>query len=186
MLLDDDAKDDDAKLVRQWLAGDMADYEAVVARFQAPIFRFAYNLLGDREEAEDVAQEVFVAAYRHREQFDPRRARFSTWLFTIARHRCINSLKKKKLDTVAFDEFTADRPPGLRVEERTAFWESLDRALAALPWEQRTVFVLAEIEQLAYAEIAEIEKTSLGTIKSRLHRAKRALRAALEPMGRAR
>ena len=176
--------DDDAKLVSPDGAEDLADTSGVVARYQASLFRFAYNLIGNRQDAEDIVQEVFVAAYRHRAKFDARRGQLSTWLFTIARNRCINFLKRSRLPTVPVDARTLAQPQASQTDARRDFWEALDQALAALPLEQKTVFVLAEIEQLAYREIAEIEATSLGTVKSRLHRAKRALRACLETEAR--
>jgi RNA polymerase sigma-70 factor (ECF subfamily) len=111
------------------------------------------------------------------------RAAFSTWLFTIARNRCINLLKRSS--TVSLEKPAS-------VEDVTSadtlasqeLSEQLDRALAALPVEQRSAFVLAEIEELPYAEIARIERTSLGTVKSRIHRAKQRLRSLLEPVMR--
>jgi RNA polymerase sigma-70 factor, ECF subfamily len=171
---------EDQELVRRVLAGRTDDFRALVDRHQQPIFRFALGLLGNREEAEDATQEAFLAAFANLSGYDSSRAAFSTWLFTIARNRCINLLKRTQpialieLDSIG-DIGSAD--PTVRQE----LSQQLDRALTSLPVEQRSAFVLAEIEELSYAEIARIERTSLGTVKSRIHRAKQRLQSLLEP-----
>lgn len=172
---------DDRELVRRVLAGQTDDFRLLVERYQRSIFRFTSGLLWNREDAYDVTQEVFLAAFANLSGYVLSRAAFSTWLFTIARNRCINVLKRSR--PVALDE------PASVVDVKSAdtlpdqeLWQQLDRALAALPVEQRTAFVLAEIEELPYADIARIERTSLGTVKSRVHRAKQRLRSLLEPL----
>ncbi len=174
---------EDRELVRRVLAGQTDDFRALVDRHQQPIFRFASELLGNREEAEDVTQDAFLAAFANLSGYDSSRAVFSTWLFTIARNRCINLLKQSRpfafneLDSIA-DVTSADPIVSQELSQQ------LDRALASLPVEQRSAFVLAEIEELPYAEIARIERTSLGTVKSRIHRAKQRLQSLLEPVMR--
>ena len=171
---------EDRELVRRVLVGQTDDFRMLVERHQQPIYRFAFGLLGNCEEAEDVAQEVFLAAFVNLSGYDSSRAMFSTWLFTIARNRCINLLKQRRpiehneLDAIG-DVTVAD--PVVKQE----LSGQLDLALAALPVEQRSAFVLAEIEELPYAQIARIERTSLGTVKSRIHRAKQRLQSLLEP-----
>ena len=170
---------EDRKLVEQVLAGDTDDFRVLVERHQQSIFRFAFGLLGNREEAQDITQEAFLAAYVNLSGFDSSRASFSTWLFTITRNRCINWLKKRRkiashdLNSIA-DAIAVDPIVGQELLQQ------LDRELAALPVNQRSAFVLAEIEELPYAEIARIEQTTLGTVKSRIHRAKSRLRSLLE------
>ena len=174
---------DDRELVRRVLAGQTDDFRALVDRYQQPIFRFASGLLGNREEAEDVTQEAFLAGFANLSGYDSSRAAFSTWLFTIARNRCINLLKQRR--PIALNE--PDSIGGVAPADPIVSQElslRLDRALAALPVEQRSAFVLAEIEKLPYAEIARIEQTSLGTVKSRIHRAKQRLQSLLEPVMR--
>jgi RNA polymerase sigma-70 factor, ECF subfamily len=171
---------EDRDLVRRVLAGQTDDFRALVDRHQQRIFRFALGLLGNHEEAEDVTQEAFLAAFANLSGYDSSRAAFSTWLFTIARNRCINLLKQSR--PIAFNEMdsigdVSSADPIVRQE----LSQQLDRALAALPVEQRSAFVLAEIEELPYAEIARIERTSLGTVKSRIPRAKQRLQSLLDP-----
>ncbi len=174
---------DDRQLVRLVLAGQTDDFRRLVDRHQQSIFRFASKLLGNWEAAEDVTQEVFLAAFVNLAGYDAGRAAFSTWIFTIARNRCINLLEQRR--PIAHDQLDAIGSSASRdsiVNQELS--QQLDRALAALPVEQRTAFVLAEIEELPYAEIARIEQTSLGTVKSRIHRAKQRLQSLLEPVMR--
>lgn len=174
---------EDRELVRRVLAGQTDEFRALVDRHQQPIFRFASGLLGNREEAEDVTQEAFLAAFANLSGYDSSRAAFSTWLFTIARNRCINLLKRTRPIALGESDSIGDAgstDPIVRQE----LSQQLDRALAALPVEQRSAFVLAEIEELPYAEIARIERTSPGTVKSRIHRAKQRLQSLLEPVVR--
>jgi RNA polymerase sigma-70 factor, ECF subfamily len=174
---------EDRELVRRVLAGQTDDFRGLVDRHKQSIFRFALRLLGNWEEAEDVSQDTFLAAFANLSGYHSSRAAFSTWLFTIARNRCINSLNRRR--PIALHELdpigdVASTDPMVRQELSQLF----DRALAALPVEQRSAFVLAEIEELPYAEIARIERTSLGTVKSRIHRAKQRLQSLLEPVMR--
>lgn len=172
---------DDRELVRRVLAGQTDAFRVLVERHQQAIFRFTSGLLGDLEEAQDVTQETFLSAFANLSSYVSSRAAFSTWLFTIARNRSFNLLKRCR--PMALDEpesigdvAASDPLAALELSQQ------LDRALAALPVEQRSALVLAEIEQLPYAEIARIERTSLGTVKSRIHRAKHRLRSLLEPV----
>ena len=174
---------DDQELVRRVLAGQTDDFRVLVDRHQQSIFRIASGLVGNREEAQDVTQEAFLAAFANLSGYDSSRAAFSTWLFTIARNRCLNLLKRRRpialnaLDSIG-DVASADPIVSQELSQQ------LDRALASLPVEQRSAFVLAEIEELPYAEIARIERTSIGTVKSRIHRAKQRLQSLLEPVMR--
>lgn len=172
---------DDAQIVARVLAGETREYRRLVERHQQAIFQFAWNLIGDEHEAEDIAQDVFVAAFGHLRSYDSRRAALQTWLLTITRNRCINHLKRKRPtvgdDAVCYGNASA----GSDKYEREEFWRELNGALAGLPPKQKTAFVLAEIEDLSYREIAQIEQTTCGTVKSRIHRAKQRLRAVLEP-----
>lgn len=174
---------DDRELATRVLAGRTNDFRVLVERHQQSIFRFALRLLGNRPEAEDATQETFLAAFANLSGYDSTRAAFSTWLFTIARNRCFNLLKHSRpialneLDSIA-DATPMDPIVGEELSQQ------LDRALAMLPVEQRSAFVLAEIEELPYAEIARIDRTSVGTVKSRIYRAKERLRSLLQPVMR--
>jgi RNA polymerase sigma-70 factor, ECF subfamily len=174
---------EDRELVSRALAGRTDDFRGLVERHQQSIFRFALGLVGNREEAEDVTQESFLAAFANLANYDSSRAAFSTWLFTIARNRCISLLRRTRQIALNDVDLIPDITPTDPIVSQELS-QQLDRALAALPMEQRSAFVLAEIEQLPYAEIARIERTSIGTVKSRIHRAKQRLQSLLEPIMR--
>ena len=168
------------QIVAQVLAGSTSDFRKLVEHYQNPVFRFARSLIGDQHDAEDITQEVFLAAFNNLKSYDAKRASMQIWLFTITRNRCLNYLKRKR--PMVNDEVANTQPTTTSKEtERNEFWIHLDRALDKLPLEQKTAFVLAEIQKLPYADIARIEQTSLGTVKSRIHRAKQRLRAVLAP-----
>ena len=169
--------DDDLKVVRRVVAGDRESFRTIVHRYEGPLFSLIRNLTSDAHDWEDIAQETFLAAYTHLRSFDSRRAAFSTWLFTIARNKCLNARKKRRPQTGLRQPESADtRAAGADAEEEEWF-RRLDAALASLPPEQKTAFVLAEIQELPLAEVARIERVKLGTVKSRLNRAKEKLRA---------
>ncbi len=158
------------------LAGDTSEFRKLVEQFHLPVFRFARNLIGDQHDAEDITQEVFLAAFNHLATYKAERASFQTWLFTIARNRCVNYFKRKR-PLIDRDAIANTQQAAISDEsDRNEFWIRLDKALDALPIEQKTAFVLSEIEGLPYADIAQIEQTTLGTVKSRIHRAKQRLR----------
>ena len=167
-------------IVARILAGETGGFRQLVDQYRLPVFRFTRNLIGDEHDAEDVAQEVFLAAFNNLASYDAKRAALQTWLFTIARNRCVNYLKRKRpiVDGVIAK---TERAASSNKPARNEFWKQLDEALEALPIEQKTAFILAEIEDLPYADIAHIEQTSLGTVKSRIHRAKQRLRAVMAP-----
>jgi RNA polymerase sigma-70 factor (ECF subfamily) len=126
---------------------------------------------------------VFLAAYRSLGSFDPDRSRFSTWLFTIARNKSLAAIRKKQVACLAE---LPDRPAGCGESdtlERAELNRALDRALASLPAAQRTAFVLAEFEDLPYDQIARIEGTRIGTVRSRISRAREKLRQVLHEYG---
>lgn len=170
--------------VARVLAGETNAFRMLVKQYQQPVFRFVRNLIGDEHDAEDVTQDVFLAAFNHLSSYDAKRAALQTWLFTIARNRCVNYLKRKR--PVLDGEVIVETQPAKVIADanRKEFWIRLDEALNSLPIQQKTAFVLAEIEGLPYVDIAQIEQTTLGTVKSRIHRAKQRLRAVMtETMG---
>lgn len=171
----------DSQLVKHVLSGRTDAFRGLVERHQRSVTRIIGNLIPDRHDAEDLAQETFVAAFSSLASYDESRAAFSTWLLTIARNRCVNWLKRKRVARPGeFAEPTGGRTPDAVTEERE-FFREFDAALETLPLTQRTAFVLAEIEGLPHAEIAEIESATIGTVKSRVHRAKQRLKSLLEP-----
>jgi RNA polymerase sigma factor (sigma-70 family) len=170
---------DDLQVIERILAGDLESFRILVRRYEAPLCRLVRNLTRDPNDWEDLAQDVFLTAYKHLASFDGRQASFPTWLFTIARNKCFNTLKKRRPQiTEALPEEPDPRTPDLSLCEKE-WYRQLDAALDALPFEQKTAFVLAEIQELPLDEIGRIEGVPLGTVKSRLSRAKEKLRSFL-------
>jgi RNA polymerase sigma-70 factor, ECF subfamily len=160
--------------------GSTGDFEQLVRRYQKPLFRIVGNLV-PVWMAEDIVQDVFLTAFTQIQRFDARRGSFRTWIYRIARNRALNALKKKRERISADPPVTTDgRTPSDDLLVREAFLR-LDQALGELKFQDRVIFVLAELEGLSYAQIAHIESLALGTVKSRLSRIKAKLRQALEP-----
>lgn len=178
--------DEDVILIRRVVSGDVGAFRPLVERYQRPVLRFIANIAGDRHLSEDIGQEVFLAAYRAMGSFDPARSRFVTWLFTIARNRTLTAMQKRQVECVAeLPERPSATGPGDEAE-RAELYGALDKALAGLPFEQRTAFVLSEFEELTYEEIAHVERTRVGTVRSRISRAREKLRQVLHEYGEGR
>ncbi len=173
---------DEQATIRAVLTGDRDQYRSIVERYERPVFCLLQNLLPDRHLCEDLAQETFLAAYRSLQTYDPARAAFLTWLLTIARNLCINQLKSRHIQSADSlpDPIDDQRPDAQLV--RNELCERLDAALCSLPVEQRTVFVLGSIMELPYDQIARIEGVELGTVKSRMHRARKKLAEMIEEL----
>jgi RNA polymerase sigma-70 factor (ECF subfamily) len=172
----------DTDVIHQVLRGEVDSFKLLVERYYRPVIRFTKNMTNDSHICEDIAQDVFLVAYKKLHCFDPHRSNFSTWLFTIARYKTLNALKKKKpLFMSQLPQMPDSRNPSNDLSEKE-FFDKLDRILQSLPARQKTAFVLAEFEKLPYARIAQIEGVRIGTIKSRISRAKRKLRSALKDL----
>jgi RNA polymerase sigma-70 factor (ECF subfamily) len=172
--------DPENEIIARVKAGMTNEFEHLVRRYQAPLFRIVANLV-DRVAVEDIVQDVFLTAFSQIHRFDPRRGAFRTWLYRIARNRALNARRKKRERLMQQQAVIADGPaPDGDLLTREAF-RQLDHALARLDFKDRVIFVLAELEGLSYAQIAEVESLPLGTVKSRLHRVREKLRQALAP-----
>jgi RNA polymerase sigma-70 factor (ECF subfamily) len=169
---------DEETIIKNIIDGDVESFRLLVERYQRPVIRMIGNIVNDRHICEDIAQDVFFAAYKKLATFDSAQSKFSTWLFTIARNKSLNAIKNKKL--IAIDnnvEIAAgNNPDNLEQQE---FLSELDRHLYSLPRNQKTAFILAEFEKLPFEQIAQIEGVRVGTVRTRLHRAKRKLAKAL-------
>jgi RNA polymerase sigma-70 factor (ECF subfamily) len=172
--------DADAPWVSRARAGDRDSFSELVKRHHRRIFNIACRILGDREAAADATQEAFLSAYEHLGEFEER-ARFSTWITRIAVNRCRNVLRSAAVSRrEALDDPVADPRPGPEAQAGAReIAGHLARALAAIDADHREVIVLREIEGLPYDAIAEVLGVEEGTVKSRLHRARAALRERL-------
>ena len=187
--------EDDAALVERCRQGDIAAFEPLVEKYRQRVWRLAYNVLRDREDAWDVAQEAFIKAYQALPAFRGQSA-FYTWLFRIvmnvasdrararaARGRAFGTerVPEEDWDRVLVDE-PADNPSPEAAAATAQDRERITRALATLSEQHRHIIVLSDIEGLSYKEIADVLDIPMGTVMSRLHNARRRLRAALGPL----
>ena len=158
---------------RQWVGrcreGDETALACLIARHRNRLVRTASNLLRDRHEAEDVAQEAFLKAFRELAKLRDDRA-FSGYLYRICVRLCMDRLRLKRPELVEFD--SAQPHQGANVENRVV----IEKLLAQLPAELRTTLVLREMEQLSYEEVAELMRVPVGTVRSRLHTARERFR----------
>lgn len=184
----------DAELVARALKGDQSAYAELLERFRRPVFSLIYRMIGDREQAEDLAQESFVKAFNNLDTYKPG-YRFSSWLFKIANNHAIDHLRRARLKTVSIHgsphAATAAREeetrivleaPGETPEQEVLALElgsEIEAAISRLRPEYRTAVILRHVENRSYEEIAEVMDVPIGTIKTFLHRARAELRGAL-------
>lgn len=185
---------DDSAVVSAFLEGESRAFDELVNRYQNRLLNFVYRTTGDRERAEDLVQEVFVRVYRHIHRFD-RSRKFSTWIYTIASNLAKNELRNRSrnplvlFQTIRRNWEDDDRPlqfedPGTRPDDlyrKRHLREVVEDAVEKLPPHHRNVFVLRELEGKSYEEIAEITSCNLGTVKSRLNRARNAFASLVAP-----
>ena len=176
--------------IKQVKKGDQSSFEDIVIYFQNRIYQHCYRMLGNAHEAEDIAQEAFIRAYTNIDSFDNRK-KFSTWLYRIATNLTIDRLRKRKPDyfldaemkgTDGLDMYTRlpsqDRSPGEEVEglELQRF---IHQEIARLPPKYRSIIMLRYLEEFSLKEISDILNIPLGTVKTRIHRGREALRKKL-------
>ena len=171
---------EEISIIRAVLDGDIDSFRLLVQRYQGPVIRMIKNIIDDHHICEDIAQDVFFTAYKKLASFDSNRSSFSTWLFTIARNKSINAAKKKKTLSMSNLPENPDSSTPANNLTQQEFFDRLDQALKTLPAKLKTAFVLAEFEKIPYEQIAQIEGARIGTIKSRINRAKKKLRLALK------
>lgn len=185
---------EDLDLVRRALDGSQDAYRDLLLRYQRPVLSLIRRMVRNNSQAEDLAQEVFLKAFRALESFDQRR-KFSSWLFKIAHNASIDQLRRRQLDTVPLETRDRDQPdlvavladpgvetPSSRVERRDLAL-AIEGAMASLKPPYREVVILRYQEGLAYEEIAEVTDLPLGTVKTHLFRARKAMVAHLEARG---
>ena len=183
--------DPDRVLLDEVNAGNRDAFELLVRRYQHRLVNYVQAIVRDAGEAEDVAQETFVRAYRALPRFRGDSA-FKTWLYTIATNVARTSIERRgrrarvgdqSLDDDAQAMTAAEVPSGEPdAEARLVTRDAIDRALAALPAELRVAVVLRDVEGLEYKEIADIAGVPMGTVESRIFRGRRQLRTLLRPL----
>jgi len=172
------ASDDDRALIDAARAGDRAAIDELLASYEPAIYRFGLRMCGDEESAREVLQETMLAAFQHLPGFRGD-ASLSTWLYQIARSFCIKERRGQR-PMAGLDERVADSAPTPdRQVHAREIGVALAKAITALPAEQREVLVLRDVEGLSADEAAQVIGIEVGALKSRLHRARMALREAL-------
>lgn len=185
--------EDDNLLIRRAAAGDIEAYGKLVERYQQRIFNLIGRLVGRREAVEDLAQEVFIKAFRKIGSFRFE-ASFYTWLYSIALNTCRNYYRRRGPATVPLEGHEGKEEAGATADERDAPDEVVSRrqraelvrkALEQLPEEQKEALILCDLEGSSYQEIADITGVPIGTVRSRIFRARANLKGLLpEEMGK--
>lgn len=185
----------DSQVVQAFLDGEQPAFGELVRRYDSRLVNFVYRTVGDRERAQDLVQETFVRVYRHLHRFDQSK-KFSTWIYTIASNLAKNELRNRSRNPLVLfqtlkQNWDADHRP-LEWEDtqyrpddlfrKRFIREKVEEAVAQLPEHHRVVFVLRELEGKTYEEIAEITDCNLGTVKSRLNRARNNFAQIIAPM----
>ncbi len=172
--------DPDAALVKRIGEGDARAAEQLVDRHLSGVTALAARMLGDRGEAEDVAQEVFLRVWRHAGDWRPGEAKFSTWMRRVATNLCLDRLRRRReIVTDAPPEQIDAGPDGYDVLHAKDVAREVEAALATLPPRQRAAITLCHFEERSNIEAAEILETSVEAVESLLARARRSLRAVL-------
>jgi RNA polymerase sigma-70 factor, ECF subfamily len=178
------------KRIKQVLKGDRNAFGEIVELYKDKVFQLSFRMLGNRHEAEDIAQEAFIRAYVNIQSFNMN-LKFSTWLYRIATNLCIDRLRKKKPDyyldaevagTEGFTMYShipSDASLPEEDVESLELQESIQKEISKLPDKYRSVIVLKYIEEMSLNEISEILDIPLGTVKTRIHRGREALRKQL-------
>lgn len=179
---------DDWELVAQAQAGDANAFAMLVRRYQAPVIHFCRRMLGSPQDAEDIAQECFVRLHRHLWRIQPK-AQFSTMLFGIARNLTINALRDaaRRPPRADTDDHAAPRAgmnadPARQAQARE-IESALEQGMAKLSPEHREALLLREFQGMDYAAMAQVMRCRIGTVRSRLARAREALREHLLAQG---
>ena len=183
-------KDDDVELLLRFKYGDISSYEELLDKYQSPIINFLYRITGDKTEAEDLAQEVFLKVYNSRVKYTPR-AKFSTWIYTIAKNTALNEIRRKKgifhlfkkdLNKEGAEEEIPDNrnPSVLNELEKKDVEKIVKNEINSLPQNQKITVILSKYDNLSYEEIAQVMNCSVSSVKSLLNRAKISLKGKLK------
>ena len=171
----------DEKLMKNFQQGDEFAYIELVNRYRDKLYNFVYHFLGDLEQAEDIVQDTMLKLYQKKHYYKEI-AKFSTWIYTIAKNLSNSELRKRKRrKTFTLSELSKDKPnyelmdKGIATEKKIESefnLEKINQAIQRLSKSFRTVIILRDIEKLSYSEISNIVGVPMGTIKSRINRAR--------------
>jgi RNA polymerase sigma-70 factor, ECF subfamily len=175
-------KQSDYRLIERVKNGDMVAFNQIVDKYKNRLMNVIFRMVQNSEEAQDIVQETFLRVYQHRESFDFRHC-FSTWLYTIALNLARNELRKRKRFKFfdIFDMQGKENEIAVEMALPSNLPQALEKALESLPEKYKTAFVLRDVQELPYEEVAQIMNIPLGTVKSRVNRARAILKDKLKP-----
>jgi RNA polymerase sigma-70 factor, ECF subfamily len=160
------SQDPDIELVERYFRGDTAAFDEIMIRYERQIYRVCYRFVENRDDALDLAQDVFVKAFEHLPTFR-RESTFKTWLYRIAINHCLNHVRKNSQQFVEVTEFTASTRPAIQHQlEHEEQREHFRRLVKRLPPKQKAILEMRINEQLTYEEIAKVSGRSVSTIKA--------------------
>ena len=188
-----DHLDTDAALMLRVKRGDREAFETLVDKYKQPVMNLVYRTLRDATEAEDLTQHVFLQVFKSAHRYEVS-AKFSTWIFTIARNLTLNEIRRRSRHPADSLDATSseDDQPIIQVEDRKHFaapdavlhaelQAKIEEAMADLPEKQRTALLMCREEELSYEDMAKVLGCSLSATKSLIHRARETLKEVLKP-----
>ncbi len=175
-------KQRDYNLIKRVQNGDMVAFSEIVDKYKNRLMNTIVRMISSQQEAEDVVQETFLRVYQHRDSFDFRHC-FSTWLYTIALNLARNELRKRKrfkfYDITDMQGHESEISVEMKLPSNIS--KVLENAIDSLPEKYKTAFILRDIQEQSYEEVAKVMNIPLGTVKSRVNRARALLRDKLKP-----
>jgi len=181
-------RSDDLDLISKFKDGDASAFEEIVSKYQDKVYNLCRYMLGNADDAEDAAQDVFLKAYRALPKFLPD-ASLYTWLYRIATNTCIDYKKKPIFESLFGDsgegerlihDRASDAPSPEKLYQSKQIGQALQESLGKLSPKLRAIIILKEIEELSYEEIADTLEISIGTVKSRIARAREELQKLMQ------
>ncbi len=183
--------DNEKALLEKAKNGDLAAFEKLIESYQKKVYNIVYRMIGNPDDASELTQEVFIRVFRSIRNFKEE-SQFSTWIYKIATNICLDELRKqKKHKVISLDEeiksdegemkrqIEDNKPQPDIIAEKNELKKTVRNAILSLPDEYRVVIIMRDIKGLSYDEIAQITKCPEGTVKSRINRARKALRTIL-------
>lgn len=173
-------RDDEKRWIARARQGEDQAFSALVDAYQGPVYNLCFRMLGEAQEAEDAAQETFLKAYRNLKRYDPNRP-FVNWILSIASNHCVDRIRRRRLHLVSYDEM----PPSIDLSEDAAGPETalisaeregrVRQILDALGSKDSAAVILFYWYDMSYQEIADTLSLTVSAVKSRLHRARKAM-----------
>lgn len=172
--------DDDFSLIKRFIDGEESVFGELLKRHKEKVRNIIYLTLSNADGVDDIAQEVFITVYRHLKNFRFE-SQFTTWLYRITINKCKDHLRKKNIRSI-FLPLKDEEPVFESINEDTDIKHIVRNAIATLPDKLRIPLVLKDLEGFSYQEIADTMECEIGTVKSRIFRAREALKKTLKPL----